>query len=68
MSIPDAPWVGKCREDYYGCDEEETYCCEGCGEEHCFEDLIGADGRLLCRDCFEEYYHNNEEGDDELYG
>lgn len=23
MSIPDAPWVGKCREDYYGYEDEE---------------------------------------------
>ena len=25
MSIPDAPWVGKCREDYYGYDYDEEY-------------------------------------------
>ena len=24
MSIPDAPWVGKCKEDYYGYDDEEA--------------------------------------------
>ena len=25
MSIPDAPWVGKCKEDYYGYVDEEEY-------------------------------------------
>ena len=25
MMIPDAPWVGKCREDYYGYVDEEEY-------------------------------------------
>lgn len=23
MSIPDAPWIGMCKEDYYGYDEED---------------------------------------------
>lgn len=26
MIIPDAPWVGLCREDYYGYDEDEDDC------------------------------------------
>lgn len=25
MTLPDAPWVGLCREDYYGYDEDEEY-------------------------------------------
>ena len=61
MSIPDAPWVGKCREDYYDYDEEERSYCEECDEEYCLEDLIGVDGRLLCKDCFEAYYRNEED-------
>ena len=33
MSIPDAPWVGKSAEDYYGEGEKKIYCfCDACGE------------------------------------
>lgn len=69
MSIPDAPWIGKCREDYYGCDEEDYERCEACHGKHHIEDLIGVDGRILCHDCFEAYYRNEEDDEDEeLYG
>lgn len=68
MSIPDAPWVGKCREDYYGCDDEEQYYCADCDEEFDLEELIGVDGRLLCKDCFEAYCREEEDEDEELCG
>ena len=41
MSIPDAPWVGLCREDYYGYEIEETDCIDDCEEEEDDETLYG---------------------------
>jgi hypothetical protein len=66
VSIPDAPWVGKCREDYYGYDEEETVRCDDCGEEFDREDMIEVEGIVLCKECY-AFYHGKED-DDELYG
>ena len=69
MSIPDAPWVGKCREDYYGYEDEKTARCEDCDEEFDYDDLIEVGGRLLCKECHD--YHcreEEEEAEDELHG
>ena len=33
MTLPDAPWVGKCREDYYGYDDDEDEYIDDCLEE-----------------------------------
>lgn len=31
--IPNAPWVGKTPEEYYGEEEKKAYCfCDSCGE------------------------------------
>lgn len=62
MSIPDAPWVGVCREDYYGYDEEDNLaCCDNCCEEFDREDLIEIHGETLCRECYNYYYGEEEE-------
>jgi hypothetical protein len=69
MSIPDAPWVGKCREDYYGYDEEEqTAYCEGCCNKFDRQDLIEEDGFLFCKDCYELNCDVEETDDEELHG
>ena len=71
MSIPDAPWVGKCAEDYYGYGESEYRCCAYCGEEYEEDELIDVDGELICRDCYNKYNveeEEEEEDDEELHG
>lgn len=61
MSISDAPWVGKCREDYYGYDEEEqTAFCDDCCKEFDREDLIETKGETLCKNCYNSYYGKEE--------
>jgi hypothetical protein len=65
MSIPDAPWVGKCGEDYYGYDEESTY-CESCGREIERDESRRVDGDYYCYNCYDHYFgEDEEEGDDE---
>lgn len=64
--IPDAPWIGKCKEDYYGYDDEEDKIrCDCCDEEIYEEDAIKVDGVTYCRNCYEE---REETDDEELYG
>ena len=61
MSIPDAPWVGKCKEDYYGYDEEEYLVrCEYCGEKVDESDAVKAYGDYYCRDCFHDLFSERE--------
>lgn len=61
MSIPDAPWVGKCREDYYGYDDEECMIrCEGCGEEIDESDAVEVYGDHYCRHCFYDLFSEEE--------
>lgn len=72
MSIPDAPWVGKCAEDYYGYGESECGCCAYCGEEFDADELVYHEGEKLCGDCYNKYYGEEEveeeEDDEELRG
>ena len=60
MCVPDAPWIGMCREDYYGYEEETAY-CECCGRECDEYDLIDVNGDLFCEKCYSEYYDEEEE-------
>lgn len=66
MSIPDAPWVGKCKEDYYGYDEQA--CCECCGEEYPEDELVYHNGEFVCEECFQIYYNGGRTDDEELCG
>lgn len=59
--IPDAPWVGNCKEDYYGCDEEETILCECCGECILKDEAVNIDGIMLCEDCYRENVEEDAE-------
>ena len=38
MRLPDAPWVGKCREDYYGYDYDDEEYVDDCLIEEDEED------------------------------
>jgi formylmethanofuran dehydrogenase subunit E len=58
--IPDAPWVGKCKEDYYRHDEEETVICDGCGERIPESEAYYIDGEAFCEDCHEAYYDEED--------
>ena len=60
MSIPDAPWIGMCREDYYGY-KEETACCEGCCVEFDRDELKRVDGEYYCKECYERYFCEEED-------
>jgi hypothetical protein len=61
MSIPDAPWVGKCAEDYYGYEEEaETACCDHCCLDFDRDEMIYENGELLCEECYKAYYGDEE--------
>ena len=74
MSIPDAPWVGKCKEDYYGYDDydyddaERLVECDYCGEYIRKGDAVEEDCVVMCRDCYETYFKEEEEGDEVLHG
>lgn len=61
--LPDAPWVGKCREDYYGYDEGCTVYCECCGAEIYEDDVFDVDGVALCKDCYSEEEEVDEDYD-----
>lgn len=63
MSIPDAPWVGKCSEDYYGY-KEETGCCEWCGDEFDRDELKRVDGEYYCKDCYKRCFGEAEDEED----
>ena len=69
MRRPDAPWVGKCKEDYYGWDDEACLLhCECCDDEMDDEDAIKVDGTLICRKCYEAHYGEEDEDDEVLHG
>lgn len=69
MSIPDAPWVGKCRENYYGyVDEEQTAYCDDCCDKFDLDELVEVDGKRVCKECFELYYSEEVESDEESDG
>jgi hypothetical protein len=51
--IADAPWVGKCREDYYDAREREKYCtCDVCGEViYEGESYYKLNDASICKEC-----------------
>ena len=62
MSIPDAPWVGKCREDYYGYKEDLAY-CEYCGCEYDRSEMEEVNGDLYCKECYNICFGDEEDED-----
>jgi hypothetical protein len=60
MSIPDAPWIGKCREDYFGY-KEDIVCCESCGREIERDETRRVDGDYYCYNCYDHYFGDEDE-------
>lgn len=60
MSIPDAPWIGKCKEDYY---EKKLYAlCEWCGEEiYVGDSYYDLQGEIVCDSCIIDCSRTAEE-------
>ncbi len=46
-----APWVGKCKEEYYGGTREMVGYCECCGKELYEDEYYEVDGFKYCEDC-----------------
>lgn len=56
MSIPDAPWIGLCKEDYYSKVNgrgEYVGTCECCGCAIYENDYYYDDTALLCSSCLD---------------
>lgn len=73
MSIPDAPWIGMCKDDYYSRydDEEDMERCDHCGELFYRDEMIETRGQILCERCCDRLYgeeDEEEEEDEELHG
>lgn len=48
----EAPWVGKCREDYRKIEPRKVFTCEWCGESVYEGELsYNFDGERVCEDC-----------------
>lgn len=53
FDVPDAPWIGKCKEDYY--EREVVYTCANCGEDICDgEDYYEIAGDCYCEECVKQ--------------
>lgn len=52
MSVPDAPWIGMCRDDWVNRNRKVFATCEYCGEEiYVGEDYYDLRGEIVCESC-----------------
>ena len=62
MSIPDAPWIGMCKEDWEGSHRKVYATCEWCGAEiYVGESYYDLQGEIVCDSCIIDCSRTAEE-------